>query len=270
VAVAALLFLTQQTISGRLYALNRYPFRFGYAESAAVFPIGTTRTSFDGPLFNAIEHGGYLELHGKTPFIDGRLEVMDEDFFLAYLRALEGDGWDALEQRWHPTVALVPANDRELVRRLLGDRSWALVDVDAVSFLFAREMPEHAKAIEASQERLRDLDTPSASAGDAIAPPPPPGWFSRIFGRRNVAFAAFGRGANFLQLGMYEAARRDLREALLNTDQPEPALLKSYVIATARVGRVEEARAWCSRLVDVAPQDEDARVLLASLKPSGS
>ena len=69
---------------------------------------------------------------------------------------------------------------------------------------------------------------------------------------------------------MYEAARRDLREAILNTDQPQPALLKSYVIALGRVGRLDEARAWCARLIDLAPQDEDARALLASLKQPGS
>ncbi len=42
---------------------------------------------------NAIEHGGYLAMHrGPTEktFLDGRLEVMGEEFYLEYLRAISG------------------------------------------------------------------------------------------------------------------------------------------------------------------------------------
>jgi len=273
--VLAIALLCQQTISGGLYAFDRYPFRFGSGESAAVYPIGTVKTleRFSGPIFNAIEHGGYLELHrpdGKA-FIDGRLEVMDEEFFLPYLRALEGgDGWTALDERWHPAVALVPANDRDLVRTLLDEPGWALVEVDAVAFLFVRDTPDHHAAIDESWERLRWLNAPATLTEEAIALPPRPSWLARAFGSRNVAFDRFGRGANFLQIGMFEAARRELRQALLTTDQPEPALLKAYAIATAQLGRREESRAWCERLVEIAPNDGDAIALLASLKSNGS
>jgi len=272
----AIAFACEQTISGGLYAFNRYPFRFGHGESPAVFPIGTVRTleesSLDGPLFNAIEHGGYLELHrpsAKT-FVDGRLEVMDESFYFPYLRALSGVGWDALESRWHPTVALVPADARELVRHLLDEPGWELIDVDAVAFLFARATPNHLKAIQANQERLRRLDAPGGTTDLAIAPPPRPSWLAALFGPKNVPFEAFGRGLNFLQVGMFEAARRELRQALLASDQPNPALIKSYVVALAELGRLDEARAWGVALVELAPHDKDAAALLARLKSSGS
>ncbi|MFN2549444.1 MAG: hypothetical protein ABR567_18630 [Myxococcales bacterium] len=274
-ALLGIVFMIQQTISGGVYAFDRYPFRFGSGESPAVFPIGTAATlaQFKGPLFNAVEHGGYLELHRpdlKT-FIDGRLEVMDEDFFLPYLRALEGgDGWDALENRWHPAVALVPANDRDLVTHLLDEPGWTLVDVDTVAFLFARDTPDQLKAIEANQERLARLNAPATPGADAIAPPPRPSRLAALFGSNDVPFESFGRGANFLQLGMFEAARRDLRQALLASARAEPALIKAYVIATAQLGRLDESRAWCRRLVDLSPQDEEARTLLASLQSHGS
>ncbi|HEX9052758.1 MAG TPA: tetratricopeptide repeat protein [Anaeromyxobacter sp.] len=274
--LAAIALACQQTISGGLYAHNRYPFRFGHDESPAMFPVGTVRTleesSLGGPIFNAIEAGGYLEQHlpGEKAFVDGRLEVMDEDFYRPYLRAVFGDGWDALEERWHPTVALVPAGSPGLVHHLLAEPGWALVDLDAVSFLFARTTPDHRGAIDAGQERLRRLDAPAATAADAISPPPRRSRLAALFGRKDVPFEAFGRGVNFLQVGMFEAARRELRRALLAWDEPEPALVKSYVVAVAELGRLDEARAWCRWLLETAPEDPEARALLARLGSSGS
>jgi tetratricopeptide (TPR) repeat protein len=261
----------QQTISGGLYAFNRYPFRFGLGESPAVFPVGTVRTLADpalaGPIFNAIEAGGYLELHRprEKTFVDGRLEVMDESFYAPYLSALSGDGWDALERRWQPKVALVPTSARGLVRHLLAEPGWALIDVDAVAFLFARATPDHLQTIAANQERLRRLDTPAGVPDPAIAPPSPPSWLAALLGAKRFPFEAFGRGANYLQIGMFEAARREFRQALLASDQPNPALITSYVVALAEVGRLDEARAWCRALVELAPQDRDAAALLARL-----
>jgi hypothetical protein len=69
---------------------------------------------------------------------------------------------------------------------------------------------------------------------------------------------------------MFEAARRELRQALLSTDQPEPALVKTYVIVTAELGRLDESRSWCRRLVEISPEDHDARALLARLESNGS
>ncbi len=206
---------------------------------------------------------------GEQTFIDGRLEVIGEEFYQEYLRAISGQGWDALEARWAPTLALVPSNRRELVRRLAGNPAWSLVEVDAVAFLFARDTPDHRAAIAASGERLRRLDAPAETTAEAIAPPPRPAWLAALLGPRPVPFDSWGRGANFLQLGMFQAARRELRQALLATDQPEPALVETYVVVTAQLGRLEEARSWCRRLVELSPKD-DARALLARLESNGS
>jgi tetratricopeptide (TPR) repeat protein len=273
-ALIAIAFAGEQTLSGGFYEFAGYALRFGFEEPPAMFPEGTVKTlaGLEGPLFNPIAFGGYLELHHpeQKPFVDARLEVMDESFYVAYLHALYGDGWDALESRWHPAVALVPANARKLVRHLLEAKEWALVDVDAVSFLFARVTREQVEAIEAGQERLRTLDARGGRADDAIAPSPRPPWLTRLLGPRRVPFEAFGRGANFLQAGLFEAARRDLRQALLDSSDPAPALIKNYAIALAQLGRLEEARVWCKALLERSPEDRDAGELLVALRSNGS
>jgi hypothetical protein len=277
VVMLALALLIEQTISGGLYAANRYPIRFGYDESPAVFPIGTVAAlehhGLRGRIFNAVEAGGYLSMHrdpDEKTFIDGRLEVIGEEFYGEYLRAISGEGWAEVEGRYHPTLALVPANRRELLRRLQADPAWAVIDVDAVAVLFARETPGNQGAIAASAERLRRLDAPAAMTEEAIAPTPRPAWLVELLGPRRIPFDAWGRGANFFQLGMFEAARRELGQALLTSDQPEPALVKTYVVVTSELGRLEESRAWCRKLVELSPQDGDARALLARLESNGS
>ena len=273
--LVAIAFACQQTVSGGLYAFNRYALSFGCGESPAMFPSGTVRTleeySLDGPIFNSIAAGGYLELHRprEKTFVDGRLEVMDESLYLPYLRAPYGDAWDALEARWQPTLALVPATACKLVRHLLETPGWALIDVDAVGFLFARATPDHLEAIAANQERLRRLDTRGGRTDEAIVPPPPPSWLAALFGPKSVRFESLGRGANFIQAGMFEAPRRELRQALLASSQPNPGLIKAYVIALAELDRLDEARAWGKALVERAPEDKDAAAILARLNSSG-
>lgn len=277
VVILALVLVCEQTIAGGFYALNRYPIRFGHDESPAVFPVGTVRAleqyALGGRIFNAIEHGGYLTMHrdpGEQTFIDGRLEVIGDEFYGEYLRAISGEGWDEVESRYHPTLALVPANRRELLRRLQGDPAWSLVDVDAVAVLFARDTPDHHAAIAASAERLRRLDAAAATTEEAIVPPRRPTWLAALLGPRRVPFDTWGRGANFYQLGMLQAARRELRQALRTADQPEAALVKTYVAVTLQLGRLEESRSWCRRLVELSPQDAEARALLARLESTRS
>lgn len=267
-ALSLLALICVLTVSGNLYSLDRYPVRFGSEESAAVFPVGNVETlresGLHGRIFNAIEAGGYLAMHrpeDKT-FVDGRLEVMSEDFYLDYLRAICGAGWDRIEQQYRPTLALVPANLRDLVRRLQDDPGWILIGVDAVSFLFARDTPDQHAAIVANLERLQRLDQPASAGEERILPATPPSRVARLLGPRRVPFEAFGRGSNFLQMGLFEAARRELREALLTGGAQDAAMVKAYAIATAQLGRIEESRAWSRRLLEMAPEDAEARAIL--------
>lgn len=273
-ALSVLLGLCALTVSGGLYAFTHYPFRFGYEESPVVFPVGNVETlresGLHGRIFNSMEAGGYLTMHrpGEKTFIDGRLEVMGEDFYLEYFRAICGADWDRVEQDYGPSLALVPENMRILVQRLRDDPGWVAIGVDAASILFARDIPEQHGAIVSNLERLRWLNRPAGADEGTILPGRPPSWVTRLRGPRPASVEAFGRGSNFLQLGLFEAARRELRQALLAAADPEPGVVKAYVIATAELGRMEESRAWCRWLLEIAPDDAEARALLDRLAGS--
>src|SRR5206468_11791089 len=68
-----------------------------------------------------------LSLHDALPicelwpaekvFIDGRLEVIGEDFFQKYLAINGGPGWADMMRRYDPNLALVPHTSIDLLSR---------------------------------------------------------------------------------------------------------------------------------------------------------
>ena len=54
------------------------------------------------------------------------------------------------------------------------------------------------------------------------------------------------------------------------SEPPEPALVKTYVIVTSQLGRIGESRTWCRRLIEISPEDVEARALLSSLESKHS
>jgi hypothetical protein len=274
--VLALAFVAEQTIAGGYYAVNHRPQRFGFAESPAVFPVGTVgfleHHPLGGPVFNTLDLGGYLILHrpGDKAFIDGRLEVIGEQFYREYSAAIAGDGWEELAARYHPSVALVSNTARALIQRLRGDPAWSAVEVDGSAVLFARDEPDRHAVVSESAERLRRLDAPVPDSAEAILPAPAPAGVAALLGPRRFPFTSWGRGNGLMSLGMLHAARREYRRALLDADRQEPALVKAYVSVVVRLGRMDEARAWCRRLVEIAPHDAQARTLLERLDAVGS
>ena len=270
---AALAFATSQAISGATYAANHRPMAFGCEESPAVFPIATLArlesARLEGPLFNTLDLGGYLIQHrapAERVFIDGRLEVVGEPFYREYSSILTGEGWDRMVARYAPRSALISTGSRALIEQVHRDTAWALMDADGAAVLFARRLPAHQAAIDSSAARLALWDMGVAVGEEALAVPARASWFRRMFGRHHVAFEEWGRGNAFTVLGMFEAARREYRRALLHSDQLEPGLVKSYVSIALKLKRFDEARTWCVRWVELAPRDEQARDLLARLE----
>jgi len=267
----ALLFVAEQAVAGGWYAANNRPMRFGCAESPAVFPIATTAalgaSGLPGPLFNTLDLGGYLEMHrpGNRTFIDGRLEVIGEQFYREYSDVVSGDGWAPMVERYGVKVALVANVSHALIARIHADRDWAPIEADGAAVLFAHLVPANRATIAAAERFATQSATPGPGAAPIVPPREPP-WPVSVLSPRRIAFEAWGRGNAFTLLGMHEAARREYARALLGSDRAEPAVVKAYVSANVQLGRLDEARAWCRKLIELSPADEQAQALLARLE----
>ena len=136
-------------VSNRLYLWLLVPHEFGAGVLESSFPIKAAafvrEMELPGRLFCDLTSGGYLTWDtplGDKVYIDGRLEVYDDEFYLAYMRGLQApDVWQEQADRAEIDTALldycVPTH-RRLIQWLNSDPRWALVYVDEVAVVFVR------------------------------------------------------------------------------------------------------------------------------------
>lgn len=263
-------------IGGSYYARDQRPMRFGYRASDASYPTGVIERfatgEVRGPIFNALDFGGYLLLHlwpRERVFIDGRLEVAGEAFFREYQRIMSGPGWAKMVARHRPQAVVIPYAYSGLAQHLAADSTWRLVDADGVSVLFvATDGPNAGVAARHVGTVLAVKDSAAADTS-ALLPWRTSNVLTRTFGPRRFPFLAWGRANAMVVLGRDEAARRDYARALREADADEPVLVRNYALICEQMGRRAEALAWYRRLLALAPRDAVGREGLARLAGSG-
>jgi len=125
------------------YKLNRNGIRTGLGLNAAAYPIGTgnfiNTNALDGRIVNDFNTGSWLEWQLPQPvFIDGRLEVMREDFFAAYQRSQQPDSLKPLLDKYKPLLILFDYMSSGSWHMQLSKlkEEWRMVYADEVSVLY--------------------------------------------------------------------------------------------------------------------------------------
>lgn len=267
---SVLLVLVAEVIAANYYVSNRRPERFGSGLSAAAYPLRTVEFiqehAFRGPVFNHLNFGGYLigELWPQEKvFIDGRLEVMGEAFFQEYLDVNAGPRWPEMMRRYQPNLALISITSLNQMKRLFQDPEWALVELDGVATLFVRVKPENQAIRDEAAARWRAFNQPGGAEEVPLAPRATRAWLAGALEARRFPWETWGRGNAFYGLGLYEAARKEYRRALLEAGWDEPALVTNYAAANFHLGRLVEARTWYRRLLELDRGNRIARERIA-------
>jgi len=268
----AIVVVAAAVVGGGWYSVNDRPMRFGSREADAVYPVGNVARlgalGLHGPLYNGLGHGGYVLLHlwpRERAFIDGRLEVIGDDFYHRYLALQSGAGWREAAQQYGWNAAIVPYESIALARAINADSSWTVLGVDGVSVLLARKPAVPQPVLDSAWTVIAARNAPVPPAAERLLPsplPPPP---ARAFARRMFPFGAWGRGNGYAMLGLLHAARREYADALRHANGDERSLVSNYAIVCARLGRTDEAAAWFRRMLEVDPHDAGARRALAAL-----
>ncbi len=119
--------------------------RFGFGWNRYLVPVDAVahaaRTAFPGRMLNDLNFGGYLIWALKRPvFIDGRLEVMGEEFFaLSQEVAASPAALEACVGRYGIGWIIFPYRDRPgLLQMVAGDPRWQLAYFDHLAAVFVR------------------------------------------------------------------------------------------------------------------------------------
>lgn len=145
VAYSLMLFLLLLWNNG-YYKLNRNGIKTGMGLNALAYPVGTgnfiNSNQLSGKLINDFNTGSWLEWQLAQPvFIDGRLEVMREEFFAEYQNSQTPDSLKNMLNKYQPELILfdyMSSGSWHIQLNKLKE-DWRMIFADEVSVLYMKK-----------------------------------------------------------------------------------------------------------------------------------
>ncbi len=261
------LVLSANVITDAHYLRTRRPDRFGWGWNADVLPVAAAdfvhRNDLPGRMLNHLNFGGYLIwATGYPVFIDGRLEVLGEEFFLEYNQylapRLDKKEWlknlNAAADKWGINWIIFPyILNPPLLNLLSHAPNWRLLYFDQTAVIFYRQDKE--------MEYIPGIVAPIPPTPPVLLPltdlpglngRPRPGFISRFI---SGATEKQHYPTRSQMLGLFHYFRGDLNEALAcfssairESRGQYYELYHNMGTVLYRMGRLEEA-AMCYRVV---------------------
>jgi tetratricopeptide (TPR) repeat protein len=131
-------------ITNAYYISDRREDRFGYSLSEQFLPMDSARflkkNNVSGKIFNHLNYGGFLMWQLEKPvFIDGRLEVMGEDFYREYLTAESERKLNVLLDKYNADIVIFPfLKAQSWLLQLRKHPDWRLAYFDHSTAIFLR------------------------------------------------------------------------------------------------------------------------------------
>jgi len=113
-AIIAAVFISATSITDGYSLFRHSPYRFGFTEDNDQLPVNATaflnKNHLKGRVLNHLDFGGYLMAHfNEKVFIDGRMDVLPEDFFNKYVESLaQKNGIKKLLTEYNPDIVIFP------------------------------------------------------------------------------------------------------------------------------------------------------------------
>ncbi len=268
VAIAAIL-LGLRVHSDAYYVASRRVDRSGLGWNRLALPIEAARyvrrAGVDGPVLNHLNFGGWLMWALPGPvFIDGRLEVMGEEFYAEYRRALgSAEALEAAVRRYGIRWLVFPYSfNPDLLGRVSRDPEWRLLHVDHLAVLFARR---DAGAPFDVSPSLPGALPPASSVGGlpGLGGPPRPGrlrrWLSGLARRAEFPSEDYNLGLFHLYRGEHVQAAARFSSAISRSDGAYYEIYNNLGAVLFRMKRYDEARACYEIVLEEVPGNRIAR-----------
>lgn len=298
-ALGLLMAATGWYIATDRYAVSRgLPSEFGLGVVESYQPRGAEQfllqhTVHDN-LFNIIRDGSYFawRVADRTPiFIDGRTDAYPQELYREF-DALTPRTWNAFANKHAINTAVIPARQYEdLAQHLFSSPDWALVHLDATSYLFLRNTPVNEPIIAKTRIDPQRFTPPATEPDDRV-----PAWKS-AYGGVGRAWYNAGMANALATLGGHAAAIPYYEKAVANAPtitRYKLALAPYYIVSgkgveaerllegvshaqltdvdltTAQLlteaGQLQAALAPALRVLEARPNDHQVRILVADLQ----
>lgn len=138
-----LLLICLRVITGAYYLNYNSQIKFGTGIDETILPEESAefinKNSLDGKIINNLEFGGWLEWRIKQPvFIDGRLEVVREDFYKEYLSGFSKNGLKALIDKFNPSLIIADISNYNWTLQMNNFINWRLIHWDETASVYAK------------------------------------------------------------------------------------------------------------------------------------
>ncbi len=227
----------------------------------------------DGRILNHLNAGGWLVWKGpQKVFIDGRLEVMERDFFTEYEDSLEPDGLEKLVAKYRPDILFFnPQAAAFWILELRKMPDWRLVYLDEYFAIFLRK--GYAPQVgELDQGRLlQEKGVPKPAPGGApilLGPPYPPAfknWLEGFYRPQAYPDGLLNMATFYFESGEPQPAEAILLEAIRLTEKKYFDLYLNLGSLYFYTGRYGESRLCAERVLADSPRNPIALKILSQL-----
>lgn len=277
----ALILLGLRVYHDAYYIASRRPERFGLGWNRLVLPVDAAeyakKAALKGRFLNHLNFGGYLMWARSEPvFIDGRLEVVGEEFYRYYNRLLGSqEDLEAGVARYGIRWMMIPyAVTPSLLGRMSRDPRWRLAYFDHLAALFVRsdepigtappamELPTPGSPVLGSTvPALPGLGGPSRRGGFS-------NWLAGLVRTENFPAEDFNRGLFHYFRGDLDLARGRFAEAIQSSGGAYYEIYNNLGAVLYRKKRFAEARDCYAIVLEADPANRIARERMAAMGSS--
>ena len=282
-AAAALvaLILAVRVVHNAYYIADRRLDRFGLGWNRLTIPIdaaGYARNAgLTGRVLNHLNFGGYLMWAREGPvFIDGRLEVVGEEFYRDYQAILGSDErLESAVSRYGIEWIIFPYNIApNLLGRLSKSARWRLAYVDDLAVIFVRSGPGSERFVDPGLAHETGTEGPTVpfkelpGLGGPSRPRAPGRWIAGLVRPQSFPSSEYNRGLFHLFRGELTQAERLFSLALQQSGGAYYEIYNNLAATLFRERRTAEAAACYRIVLDENPSSQVARERLASPGPA--
>jgi tetratricopeptide (TPR) repeat protein len=261
--------------TGAFYISQRDPDLFGLGVNPEKQPVNAARflveNHLDGRILNHLGSGGWLDWRGpQKVFIDGRLEVMGEDFYSEYRTSFKRGGLAPLLSKYGIQILFFnPDSAPTWLFQLAEMPEWRPVYLDesAVIYLrsgYAPQLPalDDAKVLEG----IGVVPSTPQQAQDLLRAPSPSPWacfWDDFYETAPHPMALNTIGDYYSFTGRLDLAESVYLENLRRTEGRYWDMYYNLGTLYQRAGRLPEARLCMERVLEIDPSIGKAKKILA-------